>query len=131
MNNAQSPQRGRVAPIKAFMGKKPFTPICTFLRTSTAQKVSVDEGKLENVLNVKRLKVAVAALQPFSRRSWRKFAWLLEIMSPKVKRQIVWKVILFLLLEKRFIRINNTLAGSTEDNKSFERSRLSGRRLTL
>lgn len=42
-NNSPSPQRKNVAPISAFTGRPPTTPLSTFLVSQTAQLVTISE----------------------------------------------------------------------------------------
>lgn len=58
-NRTLSSQRDSVASMTLFVGEYSSTAICTFLRTSTAESVSVDE-KIENILSVKHFKTTVA-----------------------------------------------------------------------
>jgi len=72
LNNAPSPQRKNIAPITAFMGRAPTPPISTFLRTASVDAISVDEAKLERLMNIAPLKNHIAALNPVVENSVRK-----------------------------------------------------------
>lgn len=64
LNNAPSPQRGNIAPITAFMGREPSSPITTFLRSSIVKPITVEELQLEQALNVETLKGLMAEINP-------------------------------------------------------------------
>ena len=64
LNQSPSPQRRNYAPVTAFTGLEPTPPISTFLRSSTADTVSVDDIRLETLINIESLKDLVATLHP-------------------------------------------------------------------
>lgn len=64
LNNAPSPQRANVPPVKAFMGMDPTSPISTFLRTATSKPVTLTKVQEERLLNMSDLQQSVENLHP-------------------------------------------------------------------
>lgn len=61
-NSAPSPSLGYIKPITAFMGTEHTPPSSTFLRTETAESITITEADRERMLNIQALKVRVAEL---------------------------------------------------------------------
>lgn len=64
LNNSTSPQRNNIAPLTAFTGLSPSTPITTFLRSDTATIVSVNDAQIERFVNVQNLLDRMEHLRP-------------------------------------------------------------------
>jgi len=64
LNNAPSPQRGKIPPLTAFTGMGTAPPISTFLRASTAKSVTVSQVQRERCLNIETLQQSVTELHP-------------------------------------------------------------------
>ena len=64
LNNAPSTARDNIAPITAFLGKEPTPAISTFIRTATAEPISVTDLQRERCINVRALQDRMDELHP-------------------------------------------------------------------
>lgn len=72
INNAPSPQRNGVAPITAFTGREPSTPISTFLRMGDSVPQTISEAQREKGFNIQSLITAMEDLHPLIEHSLEK-----------------------------------------------------------
>lgn len=64
LNNAPSPQRGDVAPIASFTGRKPSAPVKTFLRRSSSSPVTITDVQLKLAINTEELQKFCEDIHP-------------------------------------------------------------------
>lgn len=64
LNNAPSPQRANVSPVKAMTGLEPSLPIRTFYRSSSLKSIMLNELESERALIVEKLAQLVCELHP-------------------------------------------------------------------
>ena len=64
INSSLSPQRGKMAPMTAFLGRESTLSISPFLRSTTSTTVSLESAVLERTVNVQNLSDHMDALHP-------------------------------------------------------------------
>jgi hypothetical protein len=69
LNNSPSPQRGNIAPITAFTGRNPDSPLLSLLSVLTGQSLSLDAARALQLLKIQELRAAVDEIHKTARES--------------------------------------------------------------
>lgn len=64
LNNAPSLQRSDIAPIAAFTAMETTTPVSTFISSSNASPITIEDDHRERAINVETLKSRTKELHP-------------------------------------------------------------------